>query len=149
MATKYLNLRFKFGGILVSEVGPVYVGGRTEYVENVDEDHLSISELAGYAKSFGISKLGKTYAVPSLGVDLVELKNDMDIFVAKDANNQMYPITWVVIGTECKLTWKWFMTILQDDLNLGDGSQITIISDMQKGLIVAANEVFPECEHGS
>ncbi|KAG5600833.1 hypothetical protein H5410_032203 [Solanum commersonii] len=27
MATKYLNLRFKFGGILVSEVGPVYVGG--------------------------------------------------------------------------------------------------------------------------
>ncbi|KAH0722960.1 hypothetical protein KY289_006004 [Solanum tuberosum] len=56
MATKYLNLRFKFGGILVSEVGPVYVGDRTEYVENVDEDHLSIPELADYAKSFGISK---------------------------------------------------------------------------------------------
>ncbi|KAH0641893.1 hypothetical protein KY290_033511 [Solanum tuberosum] len=79
MATKYLNLRFKFGGIVVSEVGPVYVGGRTEYVENVDEDHLSIPELADYAKSFGISKLGKTYAVPSLGSDLVELKNGMDI----------------------------------------------------------------------
>ncbi|KAH0688490.1 hypothetical protein KY290_016654 [Solanum tuberosum] len=78
MATKYLNLRFKFGGILVSEVGPIYVGGRTEYVENVDEDHLSIPELADYAKSFGISKLGKTYA-KSLGGDLVELKNDMDI----------------------------------------------------------------------
>ncbi|KAH0673347.1 hypothetical protein KY284_024434 [Solanum tuberosum] len=172
MATKYLNLRFKFGGILVSEVGPVYVGGKTEYVENVDEDHLSIPELADYAKSFGISKLGKTYVVPSLGGDLVEFKNDMDIcfqqgcrrcigldgcflkgickgqllvVVAKDANNQMYPITWVVIGTECKLTWKWFITILQDNLNLGDGSQMTIISDMQKGLIVAANEVFPEC----
>ncbi|KAH0710930.1 hypothetical protein KY284_012357, partial [Solanum tuberosum] len=55
MATKYLNLRFKFGGILVSEVGPIYVGGRTEYVENVDEDHLSIPELADYAKSFGIN----------------------------------------------------------------------------------------------
>ena len=40
MTNKYLNLRFKFGGMLVSEVGPVYVGGRTEYVENVDEDHL-------------------------------------------------------------------------------------------------------------
>ncbi|KAH0755350.1 hypothetical protein KY290_025620 [Solanum tuberosum] len=76
-------------------------------------------------------------------------KGQLLVVVAKDANNQMYPITWVVIGTECKLTWKWFMTILQDDLNLGDGSQITIISDMQKGLIVAANEVFPECEHGS
>ena len=78
MATKYLNLRFKFGGILVSEVGPIYVGGRTEYVENVDEDHLSIPELADYAKSFGISKLGKTYA-KSLGGDLVELKIDMEI----------------------------------------------------------------------
>ncbi|KAH0773922.1 hypothetical protein KY290_011059 [Solanum tuberosum] len=78
MATKYLNLRFKFGGILVSEVGPIYVRGMTEYVENVDEDHLSIPELADYAKSFGISKLGKTYA-KSLGDDLVELKNDMDI----------------------------------------------------------------------
>ncbi|KAG5568058.1 hypothetical protein H5410_064930 [Solanum commersonii] len=57
MATRYLNLRFKFGGILVSEVGPIYVGGRTEYVENVDEDHLSIPELADYAKSFGISDI--------------------------------------------------------------------------------------------
>ncbi|KAH0758484.1 hypothetical protein KY290_021977 [Solanum tuberosum] len=79
MATKYLNLRFKFGGILVSEVGSVYDGGRTEYVENVDEDYLSIPELANYAKSFGISKLEKGYAVPSLGGDLVELKNDMNI----------------------------------------------------------------------
>ncbi|KAH0693636.1 hypothetical protein KY285_020733 [Solanum tuberosum] len=79
MATKYLNLRFKFGGILVSEVGPVYVVGKVEYVQNVDEDHLSIPELTNYAKSFGISKLEKTYAVPSLGGDLAELKNDMDI----------------------------------------------------------------------
>ena len=79
MTTKYLNLRLKFGGILVSEVGPIYVGGRTEYVENVEEDHLSIPKFADYAKSFGISKLGKTYATPSLGGDLVELKNDMDI----------------------------------------------------------------------
>ena len=53
MTTKYLNLRFKFGGILVSEVGQVYIGGMTEYYENVDEDHLSIPELVGYAKSFG------------------------------------------------------------------------------------------------
>ena len=63
----------------MSEVGSVYVGGRTEYVENVDEDHLSIPEFADYDKCFGISKLGKAYAAPSLGGDLVELKNDMDI----------------------------------------------------------------------
>ena len=67
MATKYLNLRYKFGGILVSEVGLVYVGGRTEYVENVDEIIYQFLNLH-YAKSFGISKFGKTYADPSLRV---------------------------------------------------------------------------------
>ncbi|WMV34527.1 hypothetical protein MTR67_027912 [Solanum verrucosum] len=59
----------------------------------------------------------------------------------------MYPIAWAVIGTESKLTWKWFMTILQNDLNLGNGSQLTIISDMQKGLIAVVDELFPECAH--
>lgn len=79
MITKYLNLRFKLGGILVSEVGLVYIGGRTEYVKNVNEDHLSTPELADYATSFGISNLAKTYAAPSLGDDLVISKNYMDI----------------------------------------------------------------------
>ncbi|XP_049378173.1 uncharacterized protein LOC125842943 [Solanum stenotomum] len=55
--------------------------------------------------------------------------------------------SWTVIGTKSKATWKWFMTILQDDLNVGDDSQITIISDIQKGLIVVVDEVFLECEH--
>ena len=54
------------------------------------------------------------------------------VAVTKDENNQMYPIAWAVIGTESTMTWKWFMTILKDDLNLGNGSQLTIISDMQK-----------------
>ncbi|TMX03426.1 hypothetical protein EJD97_016403, partial [Solanum chilense] len=61
IATKYLNLRYKFGGILVSEVGPVYVGGRTEYVENVDE---IIYQFLNFSISRG---------------NLVELKNDIDI----------------------------------------------------------------------
>ncbi|XP_059291502.1 uncharacterized protein LOC132044986 [Lycium ferocissimum] len=38
--------------------------------------------------------------------------------------------------------------ILREDLNLGGGSQLTILSDMQKGLIAAAEEILPECEHG-
>ena len=63
----------------MSEASPVYIWGRTEYVENVNEDNLSIPKLVDYSKSFGISKLGKTYVAPSLGEHLVELKNDMDI----------------------------------------------------------------------
>ncbi|XP_059283088.1 uncharacterized protein LOC132036727 [Lycium ferocissimum] len=67
--------------------------------------------------------------------------------VGKDGNNQMFPIAWAVVGTESKDTWRWFMMILREDLNLGAGSQLVIISDMQKGLISASEEIFPECEH--
>ncbi|OIT19942.1 hypothetical protein A4A49_39570 [Nicotiana attenuata] len=79
MDTKYLNLRWKIGGILVSEVGPLYVGGRVEHVTNVDCDHLSIPELVDYAKGFGITKLGKTYIMSAKGGSLVELTNDKDL----------------------------------------------------------------------
>ncbi|OIT01092.1 hypothetical protein A4A49_19934 [Nicotiana attenuata] len=80
MASKYFILRWKIGGMMVSEVGPVYFGGRTEHVFNVDEDHLSNLELADYDRSFGITKLGNTFVVPSNGGNLVELKNDRKIY---------------------------------------------------------------------
>ncbi|OIT37167.1 hypothetical protein A4A49_62813, partial [Nicotiana attenuata] len=55
MADKYLNLRFHIGGMLVSEVGPIYVGGNIEYTFNVDTDKLSIPEIVDYAKDFGFT----------------------------------------------------------------------------------------------
>ncbi|XP_060212303.1 uncharacterized protein LOC132639941 [Lycium barbarum] len=74
-------------------------------------------------------------------------KGQLLVAVAKDGNNQMFPIAWVVTGTETKDAWRWFMRILQDDLQLGDGTEVTIISDMQKGLVSAIEEVLPACEH--
>ena len=71
-------------------------------------------------------------------------KGQLFVAVAKDPNNQMYPIAWAVIDTESKVTWKWFMTILKDDLNLGNGSQLTIISDMQK-VIEYLSFVYVSC----
>ena len=69
----------------------------------MDENHLSILELADYAKSFGINKLGKTYAVPSLGADLVELKNDIDIcsialFMHDGDTIDIYALWWHYFG---------------------------------------------------
>ncbi|XP_070043552.1 uncharacterized protein [Nicotiana tomentosiformis] len=59
------------------------------------------------------------------------------VAIAKDGNNQIFPIAWVIVGTEKKDTQRWFMRILQDDLQLGDGTQVTIISDMQKAWLVS------------
>ncbi|CAH9146239.1 unnamed protein product [Cuscuta epithymum] len=59
----------------------------------------------------------------------------------------MYPIAWAVVGKENKDNWKWFIFWLAQELHLGDGSKITLISDMQKGLIDAVKIVLPIDEH--
>ncbi|KAH0693942.1 hypothetical protein KY285_021039 [Solanum tuberosum] len=59
----------------------------------------------------------------------------------------MFPIAWAVVGTESRETWTWFLRILKFDLDINDeGEGLTIISDMQKGLYLAVQELLPECE---
>ena len=104
------------------------LGGRTEYVENVDEDHLSIPELVDYAMSFGISNLGKTYAAPSLGGDLVELKNDMDICSMALFMHEGYTIDIYVCGD----------TIL-NDVGHSEGQLSQSLSQVVESLIHMGN----------
>ncbi|XP_060178268.1 uncharacterized protein LOC132608224 [Lycium barbarum] len=67
--------------------------------------------------------------------------------VAKDANNQMFPIAWAIVEYENKNTWTWFLKLLIADFGMGDGSNYTVISDMQKGLQSAMKELLPLVEH--
>ena len=55
--------------------------------------------------------------------------------VGKDANNQIYPIAWVVVCVENKENWSWFSDLLIDDLDLGMGQGISLMSDQHKVLI--------------
>ncbi|GKA66286.1 uncharacterized protein Tco_0766094 [Tanacetum coccineum] len=57
--------------------------------------------------------------------------------IGRDGNNQMYPIAWAVVGVENKDNWAWFMSLLQEDLELGYGGGLTVISDGHKGLLEA------------
>ncbi|XP_049388504.1 uncharacterized protein LOC125852864 [Solanum stenotomum] len=68
------------------------------------------------------------------------------IAVAKDGNNQMLPLAWAVVENENTNSWSWFISLLQEDLGLGDGTNFTIMSDMQKGLDIAIKELLPACE---
>ncbi|GKB37965.1 calcium/proton exchanger [Tanacetum coccineum] len=65
----------------------------------------------------------------------------------RDANNQMFPIAWDVVGVENNQNWCWFLSLLRDDLNLGDGGGISTISDGHKGLIQAVADWLPNAEH--
>ncbi|XP_049389222.1 uncharacterized protein LOC125853550 [Solanum stenotomum] len=68
------------------------------------------------------------------------------VAVGKNGNNQMYPIAWAVVDQETKHSWSWFLNYLIEDLQLGDGSGITVMSDMQKGLEVAVEVLLPNAE---
>jgi len=63
-------------------------------------------------------------------------KGELLVAVGKNGNNQMYPIAWAVVDTETKHSWSWFIRYLIADLNLGTGEGLTVMSDMQKVLII-------------
>ncbi|GKC33837.1 hypothetical protein Tco_1046221 [Tanacetum coccineum] len=52
--------------------------------------------------------------------------------MGRDANNHMFPIAWAVVGVENNVNCSWFLSLIRDDLNLGDGEGINIISDGHK-----------------
>ncbi|WMV23034.1 hypothetical protein MTR67_016419 [Solanum verrucosum] len=74
-------------------------------------------------------------------------KGQLLVVVCKDENNQMLPLAWAVVEVENKFTWAWFVKLLKEDLQLGDGTHITIISAMQKGLEISITDHLPNVEH--
>ncbi|XP_074362761.1 uncharacterized protein LOC141703046 [Apium graveolens] len=67
--------------------------------------------------------------------------------VGRDANNNMYPVAFAVVEYENTESWKWFLGLLRDDLELRNDQEFTIISDQQKGLINAMKELLSRAEH--
>ncbi|XP_059302141.1 uncharacterized protein LOC132054092 [Lycium ferocissimum] len=59
-------------------------------------------------------------------------KGQLLVAVCKDGNNQMMPLAWAVVEVENKHNWTWFIRILKEDLQLGDGTDMAVITDMQK-----------------
>jgi hypothetical protein len=87
------------------------------------------------------------------GVDgcFFKLGNGFQILAAtaRDGNNNMFPLAFGVVGKEDKSTWCWFLFQLRSALDGGTSKYgpFTFMSDRQKGLLIAVNQIFPECEH--
>ena len=73
---------------------------------------------------------------PIIGLDGAFLKWDVKgqliAAVGRDGDNRIVPIAWAVVEIENDINWAWFVNHLKMDLELGDGSNFTIISDRQK-----------------
>ncbi|WVZ66010.1 hypothetical protein U9M48_015289 [Paspalum notatum var. saurae] len=67
--------------------------------------------------------------------------------VGMDPNDCIYPIAMAVVEVESLASWKWFLETLKDDLKIDNTYPWTIMTDKQKGLIPAVQQVFPEAEH--
>ena len=52
--------------------------------------------------------------------------------VGIDANNQMFPIAYAVVESECKDSWSWFIDMLMKDLQIVNTHGWTFITDKQK-----------------
>ncbi|KAL3849567.1 hypothetical protein ACJIZ3_011449 [Penstemon smallii] len=88
---------------------------------------------------------------PVIGLDGTHLKTERGgvllTAVGIDGNNNMYPISYAVVLKENRKTWDWFIELLIDDLNIQNSYAYTIISDKQKGLIRAVEDLLPHAEH--
>ncbi|XP_060190370.1 uncharacterized protein LOC132619494 [Lycium barbarum] len=76
-------------------------------------------------------------------------KGELLSYISKDGNNQMYPVAWAVVDKESKDTWSGFIRCIKHDLELTltEGEGLTVMSDMQKGLVVALHDLLPNAEH--
>ncbi|KAH0655592.1 hypothetical protein KY285_030474 [Solanum tuberosum] len=97
-----------------------------------------------------LKKAFKARARRCIGFDGYFLKGvsrgQLLVAVCKDGNNQMLPLAWVVVEVENTFTWKWFIKLVRHDLELGDGTELTTITDMQKGLDKAIQDPLPSAE---
>ncbi|KAK8716374.1 hypothetical protein V6N13_043686 [Hibiscus sabdariffa] len=64
-------------------------------------------------------------------------------FIGIDANDGIYRIAYASVGSENYASWHWFLDILKNDLQIGN---ICFMSDKQKGLVEATDDIFPNTE---
>ncbi|XP_061340661.1 uncharacterized protein LOC133287124 [Gastrolobium bilobum] len=67
--------------------------------------------------------------------------------MGEDANKSFYVIAFAVVDSETKENWKWFLNLLQEDIGSHVVHGWNFISDQQKGLIPALQEVMPGAHH--
>lgn len=73
---------------------------------------------------------------PFIGVDGCHLKTkyggQLLIAVGRDPNDQYFPLAFAVVETETRASWRWFLTLLLEDIGDVRTNRWVLISDQQK-----------------
>uniref|UniRef100_A0A803Q831 SWIM-type domain-containing protein n=1 Tax=Cannabis sativa TaxID=3483 RepID=A0A803Q831_CANSA len=87
---------------------------------------------------------------PLIGLDGCFLKGYCKgmllVAIGIDADNSMFPIAYAICEKENTDTWTWFLNLLKEDLEVTNPTNITMISDRQKGLENAQGSTFEGAE---
>ncbi|CAH9072039.1 unnamed protein product [Cuscuta europaea] len=65
---------------------------------------------------------------------------------AQDANNQIVPIAFCICESESKATWRWFVSKVGSCIQYR--SDMYILSDRHKGILIVVRKIFPHAGHG-
>ncbi|XP_052723721.1 uncharacterized protein LOC108344539 [Vigna angularis] len=88
---------------------------------------------------------------PFIGVDGCHLKTtyggQLLVAMGRDPNDQYFPLAFAVVENECKESWRWFLTLLLDDIGGIDCQRWVFISDQQKGLMTVFDDILEGVEH--
>ncbi|XP_058749010.1 uncharacterized protein LOC131621966 [Vicia villosa] len=116
--------------------------------EGVDDQRLYFKRLyicyAACKESFKLSR----HVIGLDGCFLKELcGGQIMAAIGGDPNDQMLPIAYAVVESENKDSWTWFLELLIADLGgANECLTYTFISDQQKGLLPAMDELLPNVE---
>ncbi|KAL9429088.1 hypothetical protein AB3S75_030989 [Citrus x aurantiifolia] len=66
--------------------------------------------------------------------------------VALDANNGIFPLAVCICEVESRESWTWFLELFKEHMDIHNDMAVTFMSDRQKGLIHALQDVFPSSE---
>ncbi|XP_058760393.1 uncharacterized protein LOC131633723 [Vicia villosa] len=119
--------------------------------EHQPEEHVSRPLLPSFHRLYMcLDACKKSFRIcrPIIGVDGCFLKGNYGgqilAAVGRDPNDQMLPIAVAVVEAETKDSWAWFFELLVQDLGGPEiCKNITFISDQQKGLLPALEELLP------
>ncbi|XP_075098045.1 uncharacterized protein LOC142175360 [Nicotiana tabacum] len=75
------------------------------------------------------------------------LRGQLMAAIARDENNQMFPLAIAVVESECKESWTWFLESLIDQIGVPEEKGWTFMSDQQKGLLESFKKVMPNVDH--
>ncbi|KAK9998276.1 hypothetical protein SO802_017879 [Lithocarpus litseifolius] len=86
---------------------------------------------------------------PIIGLDAYHLKTksggQLITTVARDPNEEYFPLVYAVVEAETKDSWTWFINLILADIS--QNTRWTFILDQQKGLVQTFIDNWPQYEH--